>query len=176
MIPNFDINGNLPKGRFRPSMLEFENKFIQNFPNSTTRQAIFLGYKEYCKNVASLNVATKQWINGSYITQKENPDDIDLITHIDATKLNERKEIQEEFKYLTNRSICKDQFRCDAYAILVYPKDIQKKYDFYQRSLNYWKNWFGHDRDGNAKGVIEFNSLSEIFNSENSTNGGDRNY
>lgn len=172
MIPDFDIYGNLPKGCFRPKIQDFENKFVQHFPNSNTRQEIYLGYKKYCKNMASLNVATKQWVDGSYITKKENPDDIDLVTHVDAAKLNEKKEIHNKLNSLLDHSTCKNQFRCHVYAIFIYPKDIPKLYEHYQKNLTYWKEWFGHDREGNAKGIIEFNSLSDIFNNENSMVGG----
>lgn len=162
-IPIFDSNGNLPKGCYKPSIKEFEEKFVHDFTTSKTRQEIFTGYKEYCEKMAAFNIATKQWVDGSFITNRENPNDIDLLTHIDALKLNASKSIQYKFREIKDNENCKRQYKCDAQLIFVYPEIIPSKYDFYQEVLEYWKNFFGKDRDGNAKGVIEFDSLEDIL-------------
>ena len=157
MIPDFDENGNLPNGIINSSLQEFKDHFIINFKESSTRPVIFKGYLRYCDKLVSLNIATKQWINGSFITDKVNPNDIDFVTHIDALKVDENSEIQTKILEICNPVETKKEFLCDVYFILLYPQHIPELYQHTINRINYWRKWFGHDRKMNPKGIIERN-------------------
>lgn len=77
-------------------------------------------YLDYCKKMDYLEVAVKQWVDGSYITNKENPNDIDLVTHIDVLKANKLRKLHEDLTKLLDNAHCKSQYRCDAYVIPIY--------------------------------------------------------
>jgi len=163
MIPGFDQNGNLPVGFIRPTIEEFKERFVIGFENSVTRTDIFYRYLNYCNRMGYLEVVVKQWVDGSYSTNKENPNDIDLVTHIDALKANESAELHEDLTKLLDNAHCKSQYRCDVYVIPIYPKELPDEYRIYKKSEKYWSKWFGHDREGNPKGIIEFNFLNDDF-------------
>lgn len=175
MIPGFDQNGNLPVGFIKPTIGEFKERFAVEFGNSRTRGDIFTRYIDYCERMNYLKVAVKQWVDGSYTTNKENPNDIDLVTHIDALKVNERIEIHEDLTKLLDNAHCKNQYRCDVYAIFIYSKEFPDKYEYYKKVEEYWsKYWlkcFGHDRNENSKGIIEFSFLNGDFEFGDMENG-----
>lgn len=167
MIPKFDNNGNLPAGFIASELKEFEERFVDDFQDSTTRQEIFNGYVRYSGKLNTLNVATIQWVNGSYTTSKINPEDIDFVTHIDAIELDELgKELQEKFTKLTDKSRAKSECRCDVYFIAVYPPENPELYESTKEDIEYWSKWFAHDRENNPKGIIEFNLSDGSFNIE----------
>jgi len=163
MIPEFDQNGNLPVGFIMPTIGEFKERFVVELGGSGTRGDIFSMYLDYCKKMDYLEVAVKQWVDGSYITNKENPSDIDLVTHIDALKANKLTELHEDYKKLSDNTHCKSQYRCDVYVIPIYPKELSDEYRIYKKSEEYWSKWCGKDRAGNPKGIVEYSFLNDDF-------------
>lgn len=163
MIPDFDENGNLPSGIINSSLQNFEDNFITNFNDSSTRPEIFKGYLRYCDKLLPLNIATKQWINGSFTTKKVNPNDIDFVTHIDALKVDENPEIQNKISEICNPFETKKEFLCDVYFIPLYPQKMPELYQHTIERINYWRKWFGHDRKMNPKGIIELEFIDGSF-------------
>lgn len=165
MIPNFDTNGYLPPGCIRPSLNEFKERFVDNFSDSITRNNIFDGYKEYCKRLIEVEIAEKQWVNGSFTTNKTDPNDIDFVTIVDGLEINKREDIHQELNELFDWEHIKEKYKCDSYQIVKYPEG-HEKYDLYLKSKEYWSKWWTSDRKGIKKGVIEFNLDNNDFNFE----------
>lgn len=163
-IPEFEDNGNLPEGFIKPKLTEFQMYFVNNFTNSSTRQGIFDGYIKYCSILVPLNIATLQWVDGSFTTNKIDPNDIDFVTHINAIELDAAsKDIKEHFTILKNRDWAKNECNCDVYFIMRFPPDIPDLYEYTQKWVNYWSKWFAHDRQENPKGIIEFDLSDSSF-------------
>jgi hypothetical protein len=155
MIPDFNENGNLPAGFHKPTLMEFKSRFVEEFDVSKTRKDIFEGYKTYCGDLLQLNVAMKQWIDGSFTTNKIDPNDIDIVAHIDALKINSVQVLDKVARLFKDRSYLKSKYKCDPYSIAIYPPNHQL-YKATRDGIDYWQNWFGKDRDKNPKGIIEF--------------------
>lgn len=157
MIPKFDENGNLPVGIVATDIEEFKNRYVLEFNGSSTRANIFEGYINYCKELNSLDVTTKQWLSGSYTTSKENPNDLDLVNHLDAIKLDEFDQTsQEKFYELHDRNQVKINCMCDVFdPILEYPKQFPDLYLSYIHQLKFWEKYLGKDKSNNSKGIIE---------------------
>lgn len=167
MIPEFDDNGNLPAGFFNPGLEEFEERFVHYFHDSPSRQKIFKGYIKYNSRLDYLNIATIQWVNGSFTTSKVNPVDIDFVTHLDAVELDElSNELKETFTKLYDNKRAKSECRCDVYFIAIYPPENPELYESTKEDIEYWSKWFAHDRENNPKGIIEFNLSDGSFNIE----------
>jgi len=71
-IPSFDANGNLPPGIYCVSLQEIEDHFTWN----PTRRRLFRGLKAAIANLAGAGVRYV-WVNGSFVTSKDKPNDID---------------------------------------------------------------------------------------------------
>ena len=72
-IPLFNENGELPDGEYVVSLDEIETKFGCS---NEQRRRLMQGLRAATANFRKANVR-KLWIDGSFITDKENPNDID---------------------------------------------------------------------------------------------------
>lgn len=52
------------------------------------------------------------------------------------------------------------------------PKELSDEYRIYKKAEAYWSKWFGHDREGNPKGIVEFSFLNDDFEFGGRENGG----
>lgn len=154
----FDQKGFLyPHQKINLTLDAFEEMFVKGFPQSVTRQRLFENYQTYVRDFREmLTPVFTQWINGSFVSKKPNPKDIDMVTLIDfQTDLKHEKIIAERF---VNRKAI-EIYGVDAYTLTVFPEDhrqhVQTKSD-----LLYWNDWFGRswsNRTGNRlpKGYVE---------------------
>lgn len=169
MIPDFDSNGNLPPGIVVTNATEIEEHCVLNFNGSSTRARIFDGYVNYCKELVSLNICSKQWLNGSYTTNKNDPADIDIINHLDANKLDELDEAgQDTYWRVTDKTRIKSEFMCHILAtIVVYTSESPEDYVASVREIEFWKKYLGHDRNNNPKGILEIDLSNTVSYIEN---------
>ena len=172
MIPEFEDNGQLPSGFIQPRLSSFAKRFVEDCPESDTREMIFKGYIKFCLKLFSLNVANLQWVNGSFTTNKVNPNDIDFVTHVDVVKLNSSGEQANRLlQKLNDRQRAKAECKCDAYFIPIYQPEFPELYADTMKNIEYWSKWFAHDRKNNPKGLIEFDLTDDSFDIDN-CNGG----
>ncbi|TAK45456.1 MAG: hypothetical protein EPO28_03700 [Saprospiraceae bacterium] len=158
----FDPRGFLyPHQKINLTLNAFEDMFVKGFPQSVTRQRLFENYQIYVRDFRQLLTPVfSQWINGSFVTRKTNPRDIDIVTLIDfQTDLEHEKIIAERF---VNRKAI-EVYGVDAYTLTVFPEahrqHVQTKSD-----LLYWNDWFGRswsNRTGSRhpKGYVEIQFL-----------------
>ncbi|GED69423.1 hypothetical protein BRE01_31250 [Brevibacillus reuszeri] len=154
---SFDENGNLISGIHTYDPETFISQFIKGFPASDTRQQIFDNFLVWLKKLILIAPPNAIWLDGSYLTQKVNPNDIDLIAfYIPEDLPNEAKakEVQAMFGAYAK------QFKCDAYHCLTFdhwPSEQQQRVDDTLRTLRtYWMGQFGFDRNRHPKGLVEF--------------------
>src|ERR1700734_869769 len=74
MIPPFDINGYLPPGIHNATLFEIEERYAYNH----SRKWLFDGFKKLVKMLKSADCKTV-YLNGSYITNEENPRDYEAV-------------------------------------------------------------------------------------------------
>lgn len=142
-----------PPGILESSFAEFQSTFVENFNHSQTRRVIFDSYESYVNDFKSeVSSAFRNWIDGSYTTTKLDPNDINLVNIVAySDELNQKDQIIA--KFLTHGG-SKERYSVDGYFIQVYPTD-DPRYAITQHWLDYWLNWFGHDRQKRQKALIE---------------------
>lgn len=160
----FDLQGNLlPCEKVKLSLEEFKGFFVNQFSASSQRKQIFDSYLNFVDDFsAQISNQFTHWIDGSFVTAKEHPNDIDFVTFIDH-KVFEVKEklIHENFRLEgASRS-----YGVDAYTVRQYPKE-HAKYMLYRSDWVYWYHWFSQTKKNRAKKKhpkgfieIEFNGL-----------------
>ncbi|MCB0425685.1 MAG: hypothetical protein KDD13_13725, partial [Mangrovimonas sp.] len=82
----FDSRGNLiPYEKIELSFDEFESFYIDNFEGlNEIRKEIFENYQTYLSDFREqISEDFIQWVDGSYITRKANPRDIDFVMMIE---------------------------------------------------------------------------------------------
>lgn len=160
----FNTYGNLDGGIVSvQSIKEIETFFVQGFPNSKTRQRNFDGFLNLLNEFKNNNMEqyiSKYWIDGSFTTQKTDPNDIDLIVFLNGNSNNItviNQIMSPNFQqYLRIIGL---QFNCDSYYILdveTLPKEEVDTIQSLNYQTTYWMGQFGFDRNKNPKGIIEF--------------------
>jgi len=164
MKAEFDLRGNLKPYRIIPISYEnFQEVFVASFDGSSSRHGIFKNYENYLQELQEiLNHDFYQWINGSFVSNKGYPRDIDLVTIIDYRDYENQKENIER-KFASRKA--RDIFKVDAYIVSQYPKK-HPKYAFYQSDLAYWRNLFGKTRVNRAKKQFEKGFVQINFNKD----------
>ncbi len=149
-IPDFDENGLLPEGVFDCDLKVLECRFVDRFPDSPTRFDLYHEFVEWISGAAKLLLSATEWIDGSYVTAKEAPKDIDVVTFCDAgflTSLSGEDEERVEL-HLNNQTT-----QIHSMLIGVYPEG-DPQYPLYQAEVRTIGKWgFGKHRfkkDGEA--------------------------
>lgn len=99
MIPDLDAtSGHLPPGRFRCTLPEIEQRFVDHadFATSTRRRTLFDQLLNYLRDwelaldvVSAPDVLKQIWIAGSFASAVIDPDDIDVSPILDGPRLQE---------------------------------------------------------------------------------------
>lgn len=140
-IPDFDENGNLPPGVYEVSLQDIESRFTW----TDRRKELFEGLKRAIDNLIKANVQ-KVWLDGSFVTSKDDPNDIDGCWQAD-------KDVDADL--------------LDSVFLDMSPprEAMKKKYgvDFLISGVqisdspgNTTEEFFQIDRDGNKKGILLF--------------------
>lgn len=137
------------KPLLEPGLHDFElkeigNHFLKDFPASKTRKLLIDGLNTYIGHLSSIGAPVELWIDGSFTTNKENPNDIDLVIFSPASVLNVLPDDKKQlFQALTDRVSIKANFGCD---VLFCPTEDQNM-------RSYWRGWYGFDRNERPKGI-----------------------
>lgn len=145
MIPEFDENGQLPPGIHRATWSEF----VERYATTNHRRKLLEGMERLIEHLKSIE-CTALYVNGSFVTSKERPNDYDACWNVRGVKFelidpvllgadDDGKQAMLE-KY--GGDIRPDQFS---------PVELDGTY----------LDFFRIDRDGNPKGIVEL-SLVEI--------------
>jgi hypothetical protein len=80
----FDEKGNLePYHLISMNLTTLEANFVYDFPNSNKRKILFQNLINYQLDLRNLlKMSFIQWIDGSFVSNKLNPQDIDLVNLI----------------------------------------------------------------------------------------------
>lgn len=152
----FDKNGYLvPYEIIEISLADFEQTFVTSMPEKEQRSKIFATYLQYLSEL--FEVVGKdffQFVNGSFTTTKELPNDIDFVTFVDYRIC---RSCEEKIFKLGNRWENKKLINCYfvPFSYPGHPRFIQS-----QLAYDYWKNLFSSDREdfegkSNPKGLIK---------------------
>jgi hypothetical protein len=146
-------NGILPTGIHPCTPETILELFVINFPHSQTRRRLFRQWEIYNQRLKQQvgNELLAQWINGSFVTDKVNPADIDCVTFIPYESYKQSEDSLIEF-YTT---VSLYDSGLDAYICPIYdPQDV--RYAEYQQRCADWASLFGQLRDSNnQKGFLE---------------------
>jgi hypothetical protein len=153
VLPQFNNDGNLPAGDYFPTTSDFEARFVR-VPGSTTREEIYKGFQRHRQELLACMVppSANCLLDGSFTTSKVDPHDIDLVVVLDPATIpaSHAKRVGE----LLSGPGAKQDYHCDAYALLEYPTNHPYYNSVTVQGRAYWLKWFGRDRRGNDKGRV----------------------
>ena len=85
-IPALQANGELPPGEHQTSLKEVESVFGSS---NDRRKLLMLRLREAARNFELSGVRTI-WVNGSFVTDKEQPNDIDGVGNTRSQSMQKR--------------------------------------------------------------------------------------
>ena len=137
----------------------FEKQFVSNFEKSETRQKLFQNYISYITSFKNhIGENFYQWIDGSFVTTKLNPNDIDIVTFI-----NDKDYENNQSKLIDFQGIkLKNEQKLDCYFVKNYPiehknHEIITHYDSVEWFHLFSKTRVQRNGKRYSKGIIQIN-------------------
>jgi len=134
MDNDYDKNGNLPYGIYRLTLEEFDRRFCSRNNDDSSRYFAHLFMRDIVE-WAKQNDAVKIIVGGSFISKKENPDDLDLLIIF-----KDSNQIPKNNSFLDINDM-----HVDAQMLSMENEEL----------LNVFMRIFSIDKFGNKKGIIE---------------------
>lgn len=150
----FNGSGYLDPGFHNASLEDIEKHLVSAFPSSTTRQAIMDGYKRHRSDLTAMGLAVEQFIDGSFVSTKNDPGDVDLVCLIDLDVVDALDPaVRPQFEALVSGQVTKGTHSCDSYFCPTVP-DTHPLYSKLRAQRKYWMGEFGFDRVDTPKGIV----------------------
>ncbi|MCP5411676.1 MAG: hypothetical protein H6924_06020 [Alphaproteobacteria bacterium] len=125
-----------------------ERLCVSRFPESVNRAALMGNLRKVLETMQSNGLRGKVWVDGSFLTEKLNPDDVDLVFVVTKAELAALDGAQREFLSRFANANLAPHYRCDHY---VYVQDDSAPESEYMHA--YWLRQFGFSRGQDMKGV-----------------------
>ena len=155
LVPDFDEHGFLPDGVHNCNDEEFEQRFVDEFSESETRPRLHQGLRALREEVVKHGPPGVQWVDGSFVTTKLNPGDIDIVTFMDLERLNalSRDDQAAVERLVKGRECTKAAYGCHTFLV----PSCEPNHPFFpkfEQRRRYWRKWFGRTRQGRPKGFV----------------------
>lgn len=126
---------------------QLEQHFVDPFAIPDHRQRLVDRFRALIKRISGLGLSFEVWIDGSFATEKAEPEDIDALFLFDADAINASSElVQSELASIFGEEGRRDtrlRYSCDVYVIASADESMR----------SYWRGWFGFTRDEKPKGI-----------------------
>ena len=161
---SFDIRGNLqPGGENVVSFESMQPLLVEPYSIATTRKKLYEGLVRY--NDALTQVLDcqpyEQWIDGSFVTNKVNPRDIDTVSFLDFRLVEAAEQELQRF----TASIAREKYGVDGYIVKRYPEE-HPHYARTNSDMAYWRYWFSTTRPDHRKKRYDKGFIKLNFNYE----------
>uniref|UniRef100_UPI00313E80AD DUF6932 family protein n=1 Tax=Dyadobacter sp. OTU695 TaxID=3043860 RepID=UPI00313E80AD len=106
--------------------------------------------------VPIISTGFHQWIDGSFVTRKLNPRDIDVVTFVDASIYYANEPDVDILRNILRAYRRDHKTAVDEYFVKRYP-ETDEKYVFYHMDQLQWHNQFSTSRARKSKGFAQLN-------------------
>ena len=101
-------------------------------------------------------------VNGSFVTDRLDPGDIDFCVLYESTALQALDAVvQSTVKHLFDLTDSLPRLRCHAFPLAIYPF-TSIRFSAFVRDMAYWSRVFGVDRKGREKGFLHIGERGVI--------------
>jgi hypothetical protein len=138
---------------FHPmSLVELRALCVDNFPSSKRRPKIMTGLEQVLALISATNLKADAWVDGSFLTEKDEPDDSDVVVRVTGAEEAAATPEQSAIMDWINDNDLKTQYFCDAYCFVEYEKSHPLG-AVGEWCRAYWIRQFGFSRDDEMKGL-----------------------
>ena len=141
----------LKPGLYRLTLEDVFELCVQRFPASTTRPLIMKGLREVVRRLEESGIEADLLVDGSFLTSKENPEDVDVALKVDIRMYESGTPEQKAVLEQVNAGF-KSELLCDTYVFFAFPESDERA------RMNplleaYWIKQFGFSRGESLKGI-----------------------
>lgn len=140
MIPPFDEQGNLPPGMHQATWEEV----IERLGWNPQREPLLAGLQKALDDLKAAG-CTRAWLNGSFVTDKNYPNDFDLCWDMEGADLERLNPALEDVE--PPRRLQKTRYRGDVLPNVIEGNSGQPFLDFFQQD----------PESGVSRGIIQLN-------------------
>jgi hypothetical protein len=136
-------------GIHQENLSSIESVAVLPFSTDVRRSVLFNQLDSWIKELRAINLSARIWIDGSFLTEKPSPDDIDCVIWTPRFTVQPTNENYQRVSMLFDKAAAKINFNIDLYVEDPIPDGLLHR-------EAYWKGFFGycHDRV-TAKGFVE---------------------
>lgn len=148
----------LKPGFHKLNDLELKSLCVSKFSSSKSRIQLYDNLILLLSRLRAFNTSysfiEEIWIDGSYVTEKINPNDIDILLVINSQILDNiiPESIKNTLFPLLHRNYVKENFNVD--LLILFRNNAVVNGLSYNEMRSYWRGWFSFDRHENPKGVV----------------------
>lgn len=110
-----------------------------------------IGLEKLVEELQNRGVKVEIWIDGSFATEKVDPEDMDIVLPVYHETYDSGTKPQQEILETVSRNL-KAKLKCDSYVFFEYPEG-HSLHERGKRSREYWLRQFGTSRTGVPKGM-----------------------
>jgi len=141
----------LPPGRHLLSLTELQTLCLDRFPRPTSRDQIFAAIELLVADLVQWGVRCELWIDGSFLTEKHDPDDADLsvVLDDDSFSLLDVKLQADLYSMLYQKN-----YHAKVHTFVIVTKPMgHPDFDVARRFAAEWSQWWQVNRDGWIRGL-----------------------
>lgn len=141
----------LPAGLHPRTLSELRKMCVIDFPHSKRRDPVMRSLEAMCTSISVAFIRAEVWVDGSFLTKKIEPDDVDVLVTLNAECANGTSQ-QQQIIAKVNAKGFNMPVQCDSYLLFQYPKGHPLYWTAkYMRA--YWLRQFGFSRGNQLKGI-----------------------
>jgi hypothetical protein len=142
----------LPLGFHPMTVAELRTLCVTRFNMSITRTGIMDGLERVFGLLSHTGFRLEVWVNGSFMTEKFNPEDSDVAVRVQGEDFDAALPPQRAELLLLANADLKPAHKCDLYVFPEY-RAGHTLYDYGQWRRAYWLSKFGFSRAEEPKGL-----------------------
>jgi hypothetical protein len=136
------------------TLSELRRDCVDPFTLSSTRAAIMSGLEVVARHLVVAGIVGDLWVDGSFLTEKIDPKDSDVLLCIDAPSMYNYGSVERKNAIDWVNSNLKDtSLLCDSYVLFTYPIP-HLMYDDGEWNKAWYHRQFGFSREDEAKGIV----------------------
>ena len=141
----------LPEGLHQKTLDEVQILCVNAFPCSTSRARLLAGLWTLVNILATDGICGELWVGGSFLTQKLNPRDVDVVLKLaDVTARSPTRAQAATLGWVSARNDVAKAKKRTLYGIDTYLFREQHV----PNRRGYWLRRFGRDRRNHPKGIV----------------------
>jgi hypothetical protein len=132
----------LSDGLHKMDLASLKALVVGGFPKSARREPLWNNFLAIIDKLVALKLPCEIWVDGSFLTEKIEPDDVDFIVDIELSLVLKADPAQYSFlERLAKQDFCQSH-KLHSFILYKVPA-IDKNFSKYEAIRDYWKRTFG---------------------------------